>query len=129
MKQHASLLLTLIALSAAATMPAQADVAAVQRLCGDLPTPPDATSGDSADETTMRAYGGAMRDYTAGLMAYLTCVDSHPATAADLSSASYRRDVIAHRRLVVDQLEGAITRFNSELRQFKTRQAQVAAAP
>ncbi|MBP7334750.1 hypothetical protein [Niveispirillum sp.] len=109
--------------------PAMADIAALNAACGGVPAAPSTTKGDTADEVAMRAYGAGMRDYTARLMSYLTCLDNHPASAADMASASYRRDVINHRQQVADQLERTVTRFNAELREFKTRQAQVAAVP
>lgn len=111
------------------TGPALADVAALNAACGGLPSAPSVTRGDTADEVTMRAYGAGMRDYTAHLMTYLTCLDNHPASAAEMASASYRRDVISHRQQVIDQLERTVSRFNIELREFKARQAQVAAVP
>jgi hypothetical protein len=121
--------LILSTLVLAITGPANADISGLNAACGGLPAAPSATQGDSADETAMRAYGAGMRDYTAHLMTYLTCLDNHPASAADMASASYRRDVIAHRQQVVDQLEKSVNRFNSELKSFKSRQAQVAAIP
>lgn len=121
--------LILSTLFLAVTGPALADVSGLNAACGGLPAAPSVSQGDSADETTMRAYGAGMRDYTGRLMTYLTCLDNHPASSADLASASYRRDVIAHRQQVVDQLEKSVSRFNSELKSFKSRQAQVAAVP
>ncbi len=111
------------------TGPALADIKGLNAACGGLPAGPSVTKGDTADEGAMRAYGAGMRDYTARLMTYLTCLDNHPASAAEMASASYRRDVISHRQQVVDQLERTVTRFNIELREFKARQAQVAGIP
>lgn len=121
--------LILSTLFLAITGPANADISGLNAACGGLPAAPSVSQGDSADETTMRAYGAGMRDYTGRLMTYLTCLDNHPASSADLASASYRRDVISHRQQVVDQLEKSVSRFNSELKSFKSRQAQVAAVP
>lgn len=121
--------LILSTLAILATGPALADISGLNATCGGLPAAPAVTRGDSADEGAMRAYGAGMRDYTARLMTYLTCLDNHPASTADLASASYRRDVINHRQQVVDQLEQTVNRFNIELRVFKSRQAQVAAVP
>lgn len=121
--------LILSTLALAVTGPALADISGLNAACGGLPTAPSVTQGDSADETAMRAYGTDMRDYTARLMSYLTCLDNHPASSADMASASYRREVISHRQQVVNQLEKSVTRFNAELRTFKSRQAQVAAIP
>lgn len=121
--------LVLSTLVLAITGPANADISGLNAACGGLPAAPSATQGDSADETAMRAYGAGMRDYTAHLMTYLTCLDNHPASTANLASASYRREVIAHRQQVADQLEKSVTRFNAELKSFKSRQAQVAAVP
>lgn len=112
-----------------ATSPALADVASLSQACGGLPAMPTVVKGAAADEAAMRNYGSDMRDYTAQLMAYVTCLDEHPASSEDMASANYRRTVIAHRQQVVDQLEQSVTRFNIELRNFKTRQAQVAAVP
>ncbi len=121
--------LILSTLALAVTGPTLADITGLNAACGGLPTAPSVTQGDSADETAMRAYGAGMRDYTARLMTYLTCLDNHPASSADMASASYRREVISHRQQVVDQLEKTVTRFNAELKTFKSRQAQVAAVP
>ncbi|MFV3126075.1 hypothetical protein [Niveispirillum sp. KHB5.9] len=121
--------LILSTLSLLAAGPALADMAALSATCGGLPATPSVVKGDTADETAMRAYGTGMRQYTGSLMTYLNCLDEHPASAADMSSAQYRRTVIAHRQQVVDQLEQSISRFNTELREFRSRQAQVAAVP
>lgn len=128
MKNLVSALL-LCAVSILITAPSRADIAGLNAACGGLPAAPSITKGDTADEVAMRAYGVGMRDYTSRLMTYLTCLDNHPASAADMASASYRRDVISHRQQVVDQLERTVSRFNIELREFKARQAQVAAIP
>ncbi|WP_133065603.1 hypothetical protein [Niveispirillum lacus] len=109
--------------------PVLADVASLNAACGGLPAAPSVTRGDSADETAMRTYGAGMRAYTGQLMTYLTCLDEHPASPAEMASAAYRRDVISHRQQVVDQLERTVSRFNIELRAFKARQSQVASVP
>ncbi|MFV3075311.1 hypothetical protein [Niveispirillum fermenti] len=108
------------------TSPALADIAALNQACGGLPDAPARVAGNSADDDAMRRYGAEMRDYTGRLMAYLTCLDEHPVSDTALASASYRRDVINHRRQVADRLEQDVSNFNAELRRFKSRQAQIA---
>lgn len=124
-KVRSALILSTLALLA--TGPAWADLSALNAACGGVPAAPTSVPGDTADEAAMRTYGAGMRDYTAKLMTYLTCLDNSPVSSAELSSAAYRREVIAHRRSVADQLESTVTRFNAELRSFKAAHPQVAA--
>lgn len=120
-----ALILSTLALLAAG--PALADLSALNAACGGVPVAPATVPGDRADEAAMRAYGAGMRDYTNKLMGYLTCLDNSPVSSAELSSAAYRREVIAHRRTVADQLESSVHRFNIELRSFKAAHPQLAA--
>ena len=119
--------LILSTLALLATSPALADLSALNAACGGVPAAPASVPGGTADELAMRAYGAGMRDYTNKLMGYLTCLDNSPVSTAELSSASYRREVIAHRRSVADQLEASVNRFNIELRSFKAAHPQLAA--
>ncbi|MFV3075312.1 hypothetical protein [Niveispirillum fermenti] len=123
-KLYSALLLSALALLAAGQ--SQAAHPAVKRACGQAPAAPGLIDGKSATEQSMRLVAGSVRGFADESLKYLTCLDNQPISTAYMAQPSFRAALAAHREEVADKLEVTVNAYNSQLRSFKSQQAQVA---
>lgn len=123
-KLYSALILSALALLAAGQ--SQAAHPALKRICGAAPSAPELVSGKTATEASMILVAGSVRGFADQSLAYLSCLDSQPASTSYMAQPSFRAQLSAHRDQVADRLEDTVNAYNAELRSFKAQQAQVA---
>lgn len=95
---------------------------AAQAAC-NYPTEVSVPDGKAASEAEMNAAGKAVKQYMADMEAYLTCLDAEQAALPPEQQTEETKSLTVKRHnAAVDAMEGMATRFNEQVRAYKSAQ-------